>query len=44
MYAFISSAEASVVLASTEPSRDSGSGFSGGSAGGGGGGGGGGSW
>ena len=44
MYAFISSAEASVVLASTEPSRDSGSGFSGGDAGGGGGGGGGGSW
>jgi len=44
MYAFISSAEASVALASTEPSRDSGSGFSGGGAGGGGGGGGGGSW
>jgi uncharacterized membrane protein len=44
MYAFISSAEASVVLAATEPSRDSGSGFSGGSAGDGGGGGGGGSW
>jgi uncharacterized membrane protein len=44
MYAFISSAEASVALASTEPSRDSGSGFSGGDAGGGGGGGGGGSW
>jgi uncharacterized membrane protein YgcG len=44
MYAFISSAEASVVMAATEPSRDSGSGFSGGDAGGGGGGGGGGSW
>lgn len=44
MYAFISSAEASVVLASTEPSRDSGSGFSDGFSGGGGGGGGGGSW
>lgn len=44
MYAFISSAEASVALASTEPSRDSDSGFSGGGAGGGGGGGGGGSW
>ena len=44
LYPFISSAEASVVMASTEPSRDSGSGFSGGGAGGGGGGGGGGSW
>ena len=44
MYAFINSAEASVVMASTEPSRDSGSGFSGGFSGGGGGGGGGGSW
>jgi hypothetical protein len=44
MQGFISSSESAMVLASTEPGRDSGSGFSGGFSGGGGGGGGGGSW
>ena len=44
MQNFIHSTETAMVLASTEPSRDSGSGFSGGFSGGGGGGGGGGSW
>jgi uncharacterized membrane protein len=44
MQNFIDSSESAMVLASTEPSRSSGSGFSGGFSGGGGGGGGGGSW
>lgn len=44
MQSFIDSTQHAIVMASTEPSRSSGSGFSGGSSGGGGGGGGGGSW
>ena len=44
MHNFIDATQSAMVMASTEPSRSSGSGFSGGSAGGGGGGGGGGSW